>query len=59
MRLLVAGTIVSGLGTQATLVALPYQLYVETRSWTGDLRLILLSFWISLLGTWEVRGRKY
>jgi MFS family permease len=32
LRLLVAGTIVSGLGTQATLVALPYQLYVETRS---------------------------
>jgi MFS family permease len=28
----VAGTVVSGLGTQATLVALPYQLYVETRS---------------------------
>ena len=26
LRLLVAGTIVSGLGTQATLVALPYQL---------------------------------
>ena len=32
MRLLVAGTVVSGLGTQATLVALPYQLYVETHS---------------------------
>src|SRR3954471_24351057 len=32
MRLLVAGTIVSGLGTQATLVALPYQLYTQTRS---------------------------
>ena len=24
-----------------------------------DLRLILLSFWISVLGTWESRGRKY
>ena len=35
------------------------RLYVETRSWTGDLRLILLSFWISLLGRWEVRGRKF
>ena len=32
MRLLVAGTIVSGLGTQATLVALPYQLYTQTGS---------------------------
>ena len=35
------------------------RLYVETRSWTGDLRLILLSFWISVLGRWEVRGRKF
>jgi lipopolysaccharide/colanic/teichoic acid biosynthesis glycosyltransferase len=35
------------------------RLYVETRSWIGDLRLILLSFWISLLGRWEVRGRKF
>src|SRR3954453_17692885 len=32
MRLLVAGTIVSGLGTQAALVALPYQIYTQTRS---------------------------
>jgi lipopolysaccharide/colanic/teichoic acid biosynthesis glycosyltransferase len=35
------------------------RLYVERRSWCLDVRLILLSFWISLLGTWEVRGRKY
>jgi lipopolysaccharide/colanic/teichoic acid biosynthesis glycosyltransferase len=35
------------------------RLYVETRTWMGDLRLILLSFWISLLGRWEVRGRKF
>jgi lipopolysaccharide/colanic/teichoic acid biosynthesis glycosyltransferase len=35
------------------------RLYVNRRSWCLDLRLILLSFWISLLGTWEVRGRKY
>ena len=35
------------------------RLYVETRSWMGDIRLILLSFWISLLGRWEVRGRKF
>ena len=32
LRLLIGGNVVSGLGTQATLVALPYQLYVETRS---------------------------
>ncbi|MEA2287825.1 MAG: hypothetical protein QOJ21_3868, partial [Solirubrobacteraceae bacterium] len=31
-RLLLAGVMVTGLGTQAALVALPYQLYVETRS---------------------------
>lgn len=35
------------------------RLYVERRSACLDVRLILLSFWISLLGTWEVRGRKY
>ncbi len=35
------------------------RLYVGTRSWSLDTRLILLSFWISLLGTWEARGRKY
>jgi lipopolysaccharide/colanic/teichoic acid biosynthesis glycosyltransferase len=35
------------------------RLYVETRSGLGDLRLILLSFWISVLGRWEVRGRKF
>lgn len=32
LRLLVLGNFVSGLGTQAALVALPYQLYLETRS---------------------------
>ncbi len=31
-RLLVLGNFITGLGTQATLVALPYQVYVETRS---------------------------
>jgi lipopolysaccharide/colanic/teichoic acid biosynthesis glycosyltransferase len=35
------------------------RLYVAKRSWTLDVRLILLSFWISVLGTWETRGRKY
>ena len=35
------------------------RIYITKRSWMLDLRLILLSFWISLLGTWEARGRKY
>jgi lipopolysaccharide/colanic/teichoic acid biosynthesis glycosyltransferase len=35
------------------------RVYVERRSWMLDIRLILLSFWISFLGTWEARGRKY
>jgi lipopolysaccharide/colanic/teichoic acid biosynthesis glycosyltransferase len=35
------------------------RIYVRQRSWRLDVRLILLSFWISLLGTWEARGRKY
>src|SRR5256885_14850927 len=32
LRLLVLGNFVSGLGTQATLAALPYQVYIQTRS---------------------------
>lgn len=32
LRLLLLGNVVSGLGTQAALVALPYQVYIETRS---------------------------
>jgi MFS family permease len=32
LRLLVLGNFVSGLGTQASLVALPYQIYIETHS---------------------------
>jgi len=32
LRLLVLGNVVSGLGTQAALVALPYQVYIETKS---------------------------
>jgi lipopolysaccharide/colanic/teichoic acid biosynthesis glycosyltransferase len=35
------------------------RLYVRHRSMWLDLRLILLSFWISFHGTWESRGRKY
>ena len=33
-------------------------LYIRRQSFALDLRLILLSFWISLRGTWERRGRK-
>ncbi len=32
LRLLVTGNVISGLGTQAALVALPYQVYIETKS---------------------------
>jgi len=35
------------------------QIYVRRSSMALDLRLILLSFWISFRGTWESRGRKY
>ena len=35
------------------------RLYVRRQSFWLDLRLILLSFWISFHGTWESRGRKY
>jgi lipopolysaccharide/colanic/teichoic acid biosynthesis glycosyltransferase len=35
------------------------RLYVERRSLWLDVRLILLSFWITLRGTWEVDGRKF
>lgn len=32
LRLIVIGDVVTSLGAQASLVALPYQLYIETRS---------------------------
>jgi lipopolysaccharide/colanic/teichoic acid biosynthesis glycosyltransferase len=35
------------------------RLYVHRGSFALDVRLILLSFWISVLGTWETRGRKF
>jgi lipopolysaccharide/colanic/teichoic acid biosynthesis glycosyltransferase len=35
------------------------RLYVRRRSFLLDMRLIALSFWISLRGTWEVRERKF
>lgn len=34
-------------------------LYVRRRSFWLDVRLILLSFWITFRGTWETRGRKF
>jgi lipopolysaccharide/colanic/teichoic acid biosynthesis glycosyltransferase len=34
-------------------------LYIRRQSFGLDLRLIVLSFWISARGTWEVRHRKY
>ena len=32
--------------------------YIRTRSFTGDLKLIFLSFWITLRGRWETRHNK-
>ena len=34
-------------------------LYAKRSSMWLDVRLILVSFWISVLGTWEARGRKF
>jgi lipopolysaccharide/colanic/teichoic acid biosynthesis glycosyltransferase len=34
------------------------KLYIRKRSFWLDVRLILLSFWITFRGTWEVRGQK-
>ena len=35
------------------------RIYVQRRSWWLDVRLILISFWISFHGTWEARDRKF
>jgi lipopolysaccharide/colanic/teichoic acid biosynthesis glycosyltransferase len=35
------------------------RLYIHRRSLALDLRLILVSFWITARGTWEARDRKY
>jgi lipopolysaccharide/colanic/teichoic acid biosynthesis glycosyltransferase len=35
------------------------QVYIRTQSFGLDLRLILLSFWITFRGAWEVRGKKF
>ncbi|HUF47567.1 MAG TPA: sugar transferase [Vicinamibacterales bacterium] len=35
------------------------RLYIRRQSFWLDIRLILLSFWITFRGSWEVRGRKF
>jgi lipopolysaccharide/colanic/teichoic acid biosynthesis glycosyltransferase len=35
------------------------RLYVRRRSFLLDMRLIAVSFWISVRGTWEIRERKF
>jgi len=35
------------------------RLYIERQSFLLDVRLILLSFWISMRGTWEAREKKF
>jgi lipopolysaccharide/colanic/teichoic acid biosynthesis glycosyltransferase len=35
------------------------KVYIRRQSFGLDLRLILLSFWITARGAWEVRGRKF
>jgi lipopolysaccharide/colanic/teichoic acid biosynthesis glycosyltransferase len=35
------------------------RLYIRHQSIWLDVRLILLSFWITFRGTWEARGRKF
>jgi lipopolysaccharide/colanic/teichoic acid biosynthesis glycosyltransferase len=34
-------------------------LYIRRQSFALDVRLIILSFWITFRGTWEARGRKF
>jgi lipopolysaccharide/colanic/teichoic acid biosynthesis glycosyltransferase len=34
-------------------------LYIRKQSFVLDIRLIMLSFWITFRGTWESRGRKF
>ncbi len=34
------------------------KLYIQRQSFALDIRLVALSFWISLTGAWEVRGRR-
>jgi MFS family permease len=60
LRLLIGGELASGLGTQAALVALPYQLYVETHSafltgMLGAAELVPLVVLALLGGAWADR----
>jgi lipopolysaccharide/colanic/teichoic acid biosynthesis glycosyltransferase len=35
------------------------RVYIRNQSFWLDVRLIVLSFWITFRGTWEARGRKF
>jgi lipopolysaccharide/colanic/teichoic acid biosynthesis glycosyltransferase len=35
------------------------RLYIRRQSFMLDVRLILVSFWITMRGTWESRSRKF
>jgi lipopolysaccharide/colanic/teichoic acid biosynthesis glycosyltransferase len=35
------------------------RVYIRQRSFWLDVRLIMLSFWITFRGAWEARGRKF
>jgi lipopolysaccharide/colanic/teichoic acid biosynthesis glycosyltransferase len=35
------------------------RVYIRRQSFWLDLRLVLLSFWITFRGTWETRGKKF
>jgi lipopolysaccharide/colanic/teichoic acid biosynthesis glycosyltransferase len=35
------------------------RVYIQRQSFWLDLRLVLLSFWITFRGTWETRGKKF
>jgi lipopolysaccharide/colanic/teichoic acid biosynthesis glycosyltransferase len=35
------------------------RVYIQRQSFWLDVRLIMLSFWITFRGTWEARGRKF
>ena len=69
LRLIVGGTFVADMGAQATLVALPYQLYVQTRSpfleitpenWENHLRIHLFgAFYCSQAAAREMAKHKY
>jgi lipopolysaccharide/colanic/teichoic acid biosynthesis glycosyltransferase len=35
------------------------KLYIRKQAFSLDLRLIMLSFWITFRGTWEARDKKF